>query len=430
MLQVLKRLIPTAAKSQLRELQSRIQLKGVFQRWKKLKLEIRHQRNCANPRAILIFPADTGTISGSLGDEAMITSIIQHYQSIGTSVKFKMLCTSVRASEELSKKGFEPVLLPSLKDICSNIADILRDSQCDRLIVVGADVMDGYYDRFHAAAALVTADVAARMGLDSVVIGCSFNASPIPGLKPFFDDLDENVKVNLRDKTSLDRFNAFSTHPATLVADAAFMMKAAPVPPELPDWVDAQRALDRHVIGINIHPLLFKNATPIQIQSLIDSMSTALAGISKRSKVAWLMLPHDYRDDGGAADGICLRPLHAKLVSAAPEQVFYLEGVHHASVLKGVAGLLDGVVTARMHLAIAALGMGVPTLCFTYQDKFEGLFRHFDMPHDLLLAPKIFEDLNSLQISIEKFIEILPDLKRQVEGKLPTVMELSRRNLA
>ena len=41
--------------------------------------------------------------------------------------------------------------------------------------------------------------------------------------------------------------------------------------------------------------------------------------------------------------------------------------------------MVDLVLTGRMHLAIAALGMGTPPLCVAYMDKFEGLFHLFDI---------------------------------------------------
>jgi polysaccharide pyruvyl transferase WcaK-like protein len=47
--------------------------------------------------------------------------------------------------------------------------------------------------------------------------------------------------------------------------------------------------------------------------------------------------------------------------------------------IKALSGQVDLVLTGRMHLAIAALGMGTPAFCTVYQGKFEGLMQMFEL---------------------------------------------------
>jgi polysaccharide pyruvyl transferase WcaK-like protein len=98
--------------------------------------------------------------------------------------------------------------------------------------------------------------------------------------------------------------------------------------------------------------------------------------------------------------------------------------------LKAIAGLADGVLTGRMHLAIASLGMGVPVVALTYQGKFEGLFRHFDLPSWLLLSPAQTLRPGLLEQTLERFIDELPSLRTSVAAHWPTVLAASQRNLA
>jgi polysaccharide pyruvyl transferase WcaK-like protein len=89
---------------------------------------------------------------------------------------------------------------------------------------------------------------------------------------------------------------------------------------------------------------------------------------------------------------------------------------------------VDGVITARMHLCIAALGMGLPVAALTYQDKFQGLFHHFGLSEDWLLAPEQILAGNALEKMMLRFIDENAVLKRQVQARLPEVKRLAMLN--
>jgi polysaccharide pyruvyl transferase WcaK-like protein len=235
----------------------------------------------------------------------------------------------------------------------------------------------------------------------------------------------------VRDPISFERFRRFSSAKAQLVADAAFLMHpnrdAAGVAP-IVEWVQERKAAGELVLGFNLHPMLIKNATPSQIDRMIDAAARALQKVSAQRPVSWLLLPHDYR--GALGDEACLRPLHAKLGALSGEgRVHRVVGERTAAELKALAGLADGVLTGRMHLAIASLGMGVPVLGFSYQDKFEGLLRHFDLSKSLLLTAEQVADADYLERSICSFIDDLDLLRANVAAHLPGVMAASERNL-
>ncbi|HSW15180.1 MAG TPA: polysaccharide pyruvyl transferase family protein, partial [Solimonas sp.] len=100
-----------------------------------------------------------------------------------------------------------------------------------------------------------------------------------------------------------------------------------------------------------------------------------------------------------------------------------------APALKAVAGAMDGVVTGRMHLAIAALGQGRPVAGLTYQDKFQGLFRHFELPTDLLMPPSQVVEPDRLTDLLRRFHADLAELEATVRRRLPQVQELALANL-
>ncbi len=79
-----------------------------------------------------------------------------------------------------------------------------------------------------------------------------------------------------------------------------------------------------------------------------------------------------------------------------------------------------------MHLAIAGLGQGVPVMALTYQDKFEGLFRHFDQPERTLLDAEAILEPQRLAAAMDGFVEERDALKARVVERWPRVHALAR----
>jgi polysaccharide pyruvyl transferase WcaK-like protein len=140
-----------------------------------------------------------------------------------------------------------------------------------------------------------------------------------------------------------------------------------------------------------------------------------------------LLISHDYR--GADGDDTCLAPIHAALSAEMGGRLHYPTARHSAAELKAMAGLMDCVVTGRMHLAIAALGMGRPVAGLTYQDKFLGLFGLFEYPSGHLLAPADAKSADKLTHAIENLLDHAHDLAACVALHLPDVRRASARNL-
>jgi polysaccharide pyruvyl transferase WcaK-like protein len=323
------------------------------------------------------------------------------------------------------------VPVPAWKPRLAEAGAMIDDFAPDAVAVLGADVMDGYYNPVHTTRFLLMADLAARRGARVAILGFSFNDRPHRALRPVFDQLARSIAVNVRDALSLDRFRAFSALPATLVADAAFLLEpdeGSERVQSVRGWVDARRAAGDRVLGFNLHPMLIRSASAAQVDALVRSAATALANVAQRCSASLLLIPHDYR--GRMGDAACLAPLHDALAPRLRERVMLLAGEHSAAELKAIAGLADGVVTGRMHLAIAALGMGRPVAALTYQDKFQGLFGHFDLPQRLLLAPRDAMQPAALEAMVLDFVAQLPALGPQVRERLDAVQRAAGLNLA
>jgi polysaccharide pyruvyl transferase WcaK-like protein len=193
-------------------------------------------------------------------------------------------------------------------------------------------------------------------------------------------------------------------------------------------WIEGRRAAGDRVLAVNLHPALFAVDQRVEVDALIDSVAGVLARLSAARPVSWLLLPHDFRGERG--DNACLGPLAQRLSARLGPRLLHAAGPWSAAELKAIAGATDAVFTGRMHLAIAALGQGVPVAALTYQGKFHGLWRHFDLPTDLLLAPADALDPMRLEAVLSQLLDDIETLGRQVRSHLPQVRAAAAANLA
>lgn len=426
--------IPIALVSKLkRELRLWLNLRRLTADWRRLAAQASHMGTVKCVRRLVIVPCDPWTLIGSKGDEAMIQAVVGRLAIQEDALSIAVITAASAADEAARDLGF--AVLPVWRDPwrLDNVMDAIDAFQPDAIIVLGADVLDGYYSPETAVRLVAIADLAARRGVRAAILGFSFNRSPSRYLKSAFDSASTTLAINVRDPISLERFVSFSRAPARLVADAAFMLQPDQQSPSVKvvsNWVEGRRIAGDKVIAFNLHPMLIRvrDASPEQLRVLTDSATTALRQLIEHHPVSVLFLSHDYRGSDG--DDACLSTLYHALQPAFPERLHYPTDKMSAAELKAVAGLMDGVVTGRMHLAIASLGMGVPVTALTYQDKFQGLFNHFGLPSSLLLSPDDAMNADKLLTMMIGFVSSLSKLRDQVAQALPRVCHASERNLS
>lgn len=381
------------------------------------------------PRRLIIVPSDPWTLTGAKGDEAMIQAVVTQLRAVTPDLHVGIVTESQVATDAAKQLGYEPLPVWALP--LEKIIGAIRQFRADGLAVLGADCMDGYYSAETTLRLLALADLAARSGIRTTILGFSFNDKPDTRLANAFNTVSDRVSINVRDEISLERFRKFTHAKAQLVTDSAFMLQPisdSPVVLDLAGWADKHRTAGRRVIGFNAHPMLIKNPTAEQLDRLFNSISSALIRFMNECNVAVALISHDYRGESG--DDICLKYIADKLAPRFGERLYYKETRCSAAELKGMAGVMDGVVTGRMHLAIASLGMGVPVAALTYQDKFQGLMRHFSLPDDLLLAPEKLQSDEPLVSLLERFTQSLEQQKEKVSQFLPEVKKSSAKNVA
>jgi len=81
-----------------------------------------------------------------------------------------------------------------------------------------------------------------------------------------------------------------------------------------------------------------------------------------------------------------------------------------------------------MHLTIASLSEGTPVFAVAYQEKFEGLFRHFGL-EKMVVTEADLMDPKATAAFLENGIRCLPRIREQIGRRLPVVKDLARLNL-
>lgn len=363
------------------------------------------------PRRLVVNPTSD---SGSLGDQAMADAVCRY-----CSEQLRMeIITTGRPDRAIGVRA--PALFADFnkRRALRNIPVLFRMLRASHMVYLGADVLDGTYSG--DCRRLARIDAASRAGLSCAVLGFSFSDVPAPAAIARIKSLPA-MPMHVRDAVSLRRFEAATGRPGVLVADLAFLLKPEATSANILaaiDWIAARRATGGTVLGVNAGgPGLWKGAT-VTLPALEQTLRTWLDTDAARSIV---FVPHDFRA-GKVGDIEAIDALAEALAAFGPDRIHVLRGPFDAWEVKALAGQIDFALTARMHFAIACLGMGVPPLCMAYQGKFEGLMQHFELTGTLI------EPDRSLLEQLDLFQGRLPELRAQIAARLPEVRRRSEAN--
>jgi colanic acid/amylovoran biosynthesis protein len=373
----------------------------------------------------VIIPGDVRNPSGSLGDMAMFTALLQSLRARDPAATFTIIGTR---NHSISVPGIGAV--PVVAAWTGRTGVTAFDSlirQNHAMFVMGADILDGQYGAALVQRIVDYCNHSAKLGIPATMLGFSFNSHPRRPAVHALSRLHPAVTVNVRDQPSLDRFERIVGIPANLCADSAFLMPpAAESDPEAETWISAMRDAGRHPIGVNLNAHAMAPAlAQISTTELIARMAKQLVLAGDMNKLAFMLIPHDFKPKSG--DISMLHALEKQIRKIGFPHVRYTP-INQPDKIKRVTSLLDLVITGRMHLAIAALGSGTPILSITYQDKFEGLYQHFGLPLEHTLSP--------MQCIGDAFLDKINhaftqrhDNRERIRTSLPQVTQLATRNL-
>ena len=378
--------------------------------------------NTGHGSAIAIsYPA----IPGSLGDEAMCEALNKELRSTGCN---RLGLITHDSNSNLN--GFDEVQLRPGKFAFSWWSFCRWLARYDALGLMGADVIDGYYSARNSLARLHLIDCAHRMGLRTVLLGFSYRADPEPKVLAELKNIGDAVTLLARDPMSLERVRSLTGQSPIQVADLAFLLQGTLSSARVNEarrWIETEKAQGNKVVGLNCNPQSLGSDLSYKAHQLAGNYAKAAASLARTdSQVRFLIVPHDCRGDFSDVDAA--HHIWNSMDGNTRQKTRLIGETWTASEIKGIAGLLDYSITGRMHFAIACLGSGVPAVSLTYQDKFEGLYQHFELDGMCIKG----SDGLSLERLIKFFNHIhrLSDASRnKVLAMLPHVNDLARRNI-
>lgn len=406
-----------------------------FRQWRHIAKKTTKHSFSASDKCLVIVPCDPWSVGGSRGDEAMIMGVIDYYLSLYHDMQIFIVCANDKGVDYINSlpiQNINPIVSWNGSYPVERIYYSICDVYPSDVVVLGADCMDGYYSPVLSESLLAIYDLCNKtVGINSYLLGFSLNNNPSWLMRMAFKSVSSDLPIRLRDPMSFQRYKKLIGNSANLVADAAFLLRPNNkfrLYDEICEWVKKQRDGGKTIIGVNFHPMLRKYTGKEEIKKDALIVAKNIENILLAHKdVDLVFIPHDNRSM--LTDNLMLTTMYAYLHDKGlTDRVFYSSFVPRSSQLKAICGLLDGIISSRMHLAIAALGMGIPVMAATYQGKFEGLFMHFGLDPKYLLSPKEFLSDDMLDV-FNDFMSNLPDLQKQITKQLPNVLKLSILNL-
>ena len=378
------------------------------------------------PTRFAIIAGDVTDPSSSLGDLAMFSALMQSLRAQNPDSTFTIIGKR-RHTIVIPGIGETPVV-PAWAGKTGTRAfdELIR--QHHALFVMGADILDGKYGAALVQRIAAYCNHSVALGIPATMLGFSFNRHPrIPAVHAL-SRLHPKVTINIRDQPSLERFTRIVGIPARLCTDSAFLMPPATAPlPEPEAWIAAMRHEGRTPVGINLSAHALAPAiAQAGLDRLIDCLAEQFRHAGEQNRLAFMLLPHDLKSQSG--DVPMLQALKEALQQKGFTHVRYTL-IDQPDKIKRLTRFLDLVITGRMHLVIASLGSGTPALSITYQDKFEGLYQHFDLSLEHTITP--------IQCLSDAFLRKINDAfmhrhdnRARILSHLPRVKALASRNLA
>ena len=383
-------------------------------------------------KKVLYIPCDPRNVWGSRGDEAMIYSSLKILKRKCNIDNFYFITATEKVQKELDYKGYKGIyawkgLFP-IYHVYKAIV-VLKPSH---IVIIGADCMDGYYNINVSFILMAIASLCQKNGVSYNLLGFSFNSKPSFLLKLCYHFCSPEVVFNIRDYYSLQSFKKFTSKRVRLVADMAFLLDSNSNFEEYKiyhDWSEQQKQKNKIIVGFNFHPMLKKKQDINDIKRACMNLANMLIQILQmHDNCSFIFIPHDNR--GKLSDTIVL-PIIANIIKTHGygQRILEIKNVYHADQIKAIVKFCDIAICSRMHLAIAALSSNIPIMAATYQDKFQGLFKHYDLSPDLLLSPSDFLSpqfiitFEQLLINRTKIMEKL--MKRQKYIKSLSALNIS-----
>lgn len=377
-------------------------------------------------RSILLLPP---AAPGSLGDEAMITAVLEYLRESGANAIGLISYGAVPQWGWLDPAARSIILSPYFGAWGAKLRFALAVGRYKRFYFIGADVLDGYYSEIETLQRLDLVSIAARTGIIAAVISFSFNDRPTPASVQALRDLPASVRLYARDPISQERLSCYLKRPIELAADLAFLLrpdKDAETVSGVLNWIGEERANGRLIVGITanyLHSRIFRWRSLERFSQVY--VDTLLELTFAEEDFSFVLIPHDHRED---SDIVLAEAIESGLPQEVRSHCLKVSKACGAGEIKAICGELDLALSSRLHVAIACLGQGIPVACVTYQGKFDGMFKHFGLENMTIEAEQAIRPGNLVSFFLP-LVEKRGELRKHIHSRLPYVQQLAQSNL-
>jgi len=295
----------------------------------------------------------------------------------------------------------------------------------------GADVIDGVYGSAVPLAILRTVRLASMTGLDARILGFSWSTAPAPAICQEIDRL-KHVAYCVREPFSKARFEKQTGRSAIQVADVAFLFHPSETSPGIQPivrWLEEQSNSSNIVLGVNLSLFALGIQNEAEARGKVQMLAEALDSVKASiPNLKVLPVPHDIRESSkNIGDADLAEFLRLELQERSFGSIPSFPKSLCPSDVDCLVRRCDAVFAGRMHLSIAALRNCVPVLCMTYQDKFEGMLKLFELEDCALREDECVSETN-ISKRIANLITERDALSARIRNRLPYVKQLAERN--
>lgn len=187
--------------------------------------------------------------------------------------------------------------------------------------------------------------------------------------------LNKTTLITVREKLSKKYLeqNKINKPKIYLTADSAFNLKSISQSAVLDILIKEGINIDhRPIVGINPSGLISeyrKSSSKDSNEDIVSIFAKVIDSIIEKLHANIIMVPHVYTEN--VSDNKVISKIYNLVTNKS--KVNIIQNEYNAKELKGIIGICDLFVGARMHATIAATSMYVPTVGIAYSHKMYGI---------------------------------------------------------
>ena len=360
-----------------------------------------------------VFLISPATLDGSFGDELMVVSFLEANKNKPVT----LFCRETLYRNDLFKKYSNLIFLSWNEKI--------NYSLYSEFVLIGADNLTGTYGDSNPIFKFEILKKANRKNINTKIVGFSLKKGISDNIKSHMQKLIPNTVFNLRDIDSFNRAKLFlGEDKVNLVSDLAFLCpyEKDKISDSYREWIDLQRSRKKIVIGVCPNTI---QAINIGKERYIEGFAKSLKAANENKNLSFVFLYHDLRK---FCDGLSDRDISKNIFDLFDEKenVFFEPNLINGLMLKPYLEFIDFTLTGRMHFGISGYSLGKPMLGITYEDKFSGLQKMFQI--DLKSSLVSYTKLEDLSDVLGLFLVSFEEFKANTLKNLDKTKKMSQSN--